>query len=79
MNRKVAFVGRLVELFEASAYGLAMIFGLIWLVRRMRGAPDPPDEGERAGLWVLAGIALLLIAWGCRTVLRQRRRAEAAE
>ena len=79
MNRKVAAIGRVFELVEVTAYGLAAIFALAWLVRRLQGAADPPDEVERGGLWLLAGLAVLLAIGVGRKVFRQHGDASAAE
>jgi hypothetical protein len=64
--------------FEAFVYVLGamvgVVIGLDWVVRRLLGRAGPPNEDQRFGLWVLAGLALL----GALALLGRARRATPA-
>lgn len=67
---------RLNMVLEGGAYLLAALFGLDWLLKRAFGRAEPPDEGQRIGLWVLGALALLLVAFVVKTIRRRRQTAD---
>ena len=65
---RASWVERVFGLLEVAAYLAGAVFALGWIIRRFQGRAGPPDEGEQAGLWVLAVLAVLLLALIVRKV-----------
>jgi len=62
-SKRVQVMDRIGWTFEAIIYGLGAIVGVAigfdWLMLRLLGRAGPPNEDQRVGLWVIAGIVLL--------------------
>ena len=71
-----SLVYRLVLIVEGAGYLLAAAVGVDWLMRRLLGRAGPSDELQRSGLWVLAGMAVLLLLFVVGAIRRHQKRAE---
>jgi hypothetical protein len=64
---------RLALLLEGAGLLLAAVLGFDWLMKRLAGRAGPADELQRSGLWVLAGVAALLLLIVVRASVAVRR------
>ena len=71
-----SLVYRLVLILEGAGYLLAAASGFAWLVKALLGRAGPANELQRSGLWVLAGMAALLLLFVVGVARRRRQRAE---
>lgn len=68
-------LGYRIALFvEGGAYLVAALLGLDWLIEKLLGRAGPPDEVQRAGLWILGALGLCLVV-----LFFRRRRQDARE
>ena len=66
------WVDRLVMIVEGGSYLVAAAFAANWLIKRFMGRDIPTDDIEQGGLWVLAGLAALSIAFVVRRLRRRK-------
>jgi hypothetical protein len=69
-------IGRLADLLQAAAFIFAALAGFDWLVWRFLGRAEPPNEIQRAGLYLLAAVAGLLLLGLTRAAIRRRTRGD---
>jgi hypothetical protein len=65
---------RVATAVEATAYFIAALLGIQWLLARSSGDAAAPDDAQRAGLWVVAVISALIVVVAARAILRRYRR-----
>jgi hypothetical protein len=60
---------RIAMVVEGGSYLVAGLMGLDWLIESLLGRAGPPDELQRAGVWIVGIIAVGLLVM----VVRRRR------